>query len=256
MYRSTLFLLASLALTGCSNFVDYFSMTASEALLIGVEELPDELDLGTPTAGLVFLAQARSLDSFAANLVDDADSVTISIGGLGVDLTNTAQGTYTVDSMDDPDLSYEPGETIELTIQQGGRTRSASLIAPGAPDLGPMEEPLVHVADADLEIDVTGDDFDNHVAMVARIGSDGSLTVTYDSRPVTAQDFIDWIRGSGSGETVVSIPGTAFPDPGATYILGIAGMRNAPKVNFSDLNPIVSNLTAGSMAGRMVVTEP
>lgn len=254
--RTFLLAFASLALVGCDNFADYFSTTAAEAMLIGVDELPGGIEIGAPAESTVFVAQARSLTRFAANLVDDADSVSLEVGSDSFELSNQDTGVYAVTTLDDPSFEYVPGATYELVIEEGGKVRRASVEAPESPDLGDPEEPVSHSAGDPLEFDLSDQGFDNYVAVVARVAVDGELTLTFDSRPTTAQDYIDWIGPGGSDVGVIAIPGSAFPDDAASYVVGIAGMRKAPQSVFERLNPAISNLVAGSLAGRPVVTVP
>jgi len=89
---------------------------------------------------------------------------------------------------------------------------------------------------------------------VGQIQAGGDFVLTYDSRPTSAQDYIDWIKPGGSDPGVITIPGSAFPESASSYVVGVAGMRKADPGSFSRLNPAVSNLAAGAMSGRVVVT--
>jgi hypothetical protein len=252
--RIFLFFLLTFALAGCDNFGDYFSPATTQAILIGVDELPEGIELGAPAEATVFVARARSLNSFSANLIDDAESVVLTSEGGSFTLGNEGVGVYELSSLEDGNFEYIAGDTWTLTIDEGGKIRRTSVIAPSSPDLGDPTEVLEHDAGATLEFDLSGQGFDHYVAAVGQIQADGDFILTYDSRPTTAQDYIDWIKPGGNDPGLITIPGSAFPDGTSSYVVGVAGMRKADPASFTRLNPAISNLVAGTMSGRVVVT--
>jgi hypothetical protein len=254
--RSFLSVFLCLALTGCDNFIDYFSPAATQAILIGVDELPEGIELGAAAEASVFVARAQSLSSFSANLVGNAEQVSLSSESGVFDLNNLGNGGYELSSLEDTAFEYIPEATWTLTIVEGGKTRTTSVTAPARPQIGDPSEVLEHSAGASLDFDLSGQGFDNYVVAVGQVLASGDFVLTYDSRPTSAQDYVDWLK-PGSGDVgQVTLPGSAFPDPLASYVVGIAGMRKAAPANFRRLNPAISNLAAGSMAGRVVVTGP
>lgn len=253
--RLYLVLVLSVGVSACANFVDYFSPATAQALLIGVDELPQGLELGAAAEATVFVARARSLSSFSANLIDDANSITLSSEGGTFSLGNQGNGAYELSTADDNSFDYIPGEAWTLEIQEGGKTRVAGLVAPPSPALGDPDEVLEHQANTALQFDLSGQGFDHYVAAVGQISLDGDFALTYDSRPTSAQDYIDWIKPGGNDPGVITIPASAFPEPASTYVVGVAGMREAAPISFKRLNPAISNFAAGSMSGRLVVTD-
>lgn len=253
-------LIAALPLTGCSNIDDYFSTAAAEGLLLGLDEegMPPEVDvdIGAAATASAFLARARSLDNVSANLWSDADRVAIARGDFTADLDSLGSGLYEVDSSIDPDLVYVVGSTYRLAVEDGGTVRDVTIVAPPAPILDGAPEPTdLHPAGQGLTIDLTGQGFNNYVAVVATSDAEGNVAFTYDSRPETASDYVDWIR-SRDEVTTVEIPGSAFPSPGTPYVLGIAGVVRARDAAFDGLNPLVSNFAAGSITPTLVATAP
>jgi len=253
--RLYLILVLSFGVSGCANLVDYFSPATTQALLIGVDELPQDIELGAAAEATVFVARARSLSSFSANLIDDANSITLSSEAGVFPLGNLGNGAYELSTADNNNFDYIPGETWTLEIDEGGKTRTANLVAPSSPDLGDPNAVLEHPAGTALEFDLSGQGFDHYVAAVGQVLSDGGFVLTYDSRPTTAQDYVDWIKPGGSDPGVITIPAAAFPDPASAYVVGVAGMRKASPSSFERLNPAISNFAAGSMSGRLVATE-
>jgi hypothetical protein len=239
------------ALPGC-NITSYFSTVASEALLLGVADPVEGVDLGAAATATTFLAKAQSLDSVAANVFDDADRVWIEGGGGEAELPNQGDGLYLATSEDDADLVYADGSRYTLHVQNGGKSYSVGGEAPPPPQLdGVPAPPATHAAGTQLVVDLSGQGFDNFVGVVA--DSDGNLT--WDSRPEDAGGYVDWIRDSGE-VTTVTVPGSAFPDPGQPYVLGLAGVVKAPDADFEGFNPLVSNFALGSLAVATVTTAP
>lgn len=241
-----------LVLSACNTVDDYFSSLATEALLLGIEDPPEDVDfdLGEAASVTAYVAEARSLSSFSANLVDDA---TVTFGGRA--LPRTGHGLYSADSSSDAALDYVAGTSYVLAIVEDG-TNTVSVTAPPAPDLvgapGPQE---THQAGAGMSIDLSGQGFDNQIVLVGTSDGQGGASLTWDSRPTSADEYIDWIGGNGDVGTVV-IPGSAFPDADTIYLLGVAGIVRAPDSAFDGLNPLVSNLASGQVATAIVRTAP
>jgi hypothetical protein len=252
-----LLILLALSTSACDQVDDYFSVMAAEGILLGIEDAPAEVDfeLGSAVTASAFLAEARSLDSFSANLIDDADQVTIARGDVAVEMESAGSGLYEADSSVDDSLTYTAGVLYTLRVVAGGAS-TVSIQAPEAPELVGAPDPQdFHPAGQPITIDLTGQGFVNYVALVGTADAQGNVELTYDNRPQTADDYIDWFRGSDD-VTVVTIPGTAFPDSGTPYVLGVAGIDRAPDSAFDGLNPLVSNFAAGTVATALVATSP
>jgi len=252
--------LLSLAfLAGCSfldGLDDYVSNVVCEGIYLGVDD-PDlaaqlGLDVSDGAATTVFLARATSLSSVEANLLTDADSVSLRSGGSTVELENQGDGTYL--ALGDGGLGYAAGATYVLEVDHDGRSHTASAVAPDPPDLGDLPDAgagELHPTGQDLTVDLTGQGYDNWLGLV--LDADG--TVTWDNRPESAGDYIDWIGGSDD-VGVVTIPGSAFPDAGSVYVVGVAGVRRSLDAELSNFNPIVSNWAVGALAAAPVGTAP
>ena len=252
MARLLPLLLLLLPLSACNQVDDYFSVMATQAMFLGIEEPPAEVDfeLGAAATAQAFVAEARSLDSFSANLVNDAQ---VSIDGVLME--SGGSGTYEVDSSTADSLDYSVGDTYTLTIVQGG-AHTVWIQAPPAPDLVGAPAPQdLHPAGQGVTIDLTGQGFENYIILVGTADASGNTSLTWDSRPQTADDYIDWIRARDEvGQ--IPIPGEAFPDPATPYVLGIAGIVRAPDSSFDELNPLVSTFASGSVATTLVTTAP
>jgi hypothetical protein len=255
--RRLLLVLSALPLLACSNLDDYFSTMAAEGLLLGLEEVPpefaDEVELGAAATATSFVAAARSLTNFEANLVDDADRVVITRGDSITDLDNLGDGLYEVDSSIDEEFEYVVGGRYRLQIERAGKAHYVDIVAPAPPELVGLPE--IHSVNTPITVDLTGQGFNNYIAIVGTVDAEGNLDLTYDSRPRDAGEYIDWIRARNE-VTTVELPASAFPRTGTPYLVAIAGMVRAKDADFEALNPLVSNFAAGSAAPALVTTAP
>ena len=87
-------------------------------------------------------------------------------------------------------------------------------------------------------------------ALVVVLGPGG---VTYVSRPDGIEALCDFSRDTGC-VTTVEVPGTAFEEAGSC-VVGIAGMANTTAADLSDMNTVLSNVTAGRMRFATVTGE-
>ncbi len=234
----------------CGNSCfDIFSNVAVEGLVLGVDEPVEGIDLGAAAGATAFLAEAESLRDFESNLLDDADRVWVQTETTSaVNLSALGDGLYEVTTDTAPGFAYSVGATYSIHVQDGGQSFSVAGVAPPPPTLAGVPGPGTHAAGAALTFDLSGQNFDNYLAVVA--DQDGNLT--YDNRPDTAGDYIDWIGGDDVG--TITVPGTAFPAAGTAYVLGVAGIRKGD--DFDGFNPLVSNLAIGSLAVEAVATAP
>ncbi len=245
-------LLSAATLSGCSvtdDIGDYFSNVVTEALYVGVDDPEAAAQLGFDqvqgAAASAFLARARSLSDIESNLFDDAESVSVS-GDFGTAaLASQGSGLYLATS-EDAALQYTVGATVTHTVNDHGKTFTVVHTLPAAPQITHDGQ---HVANTALILDL-GREFDNELTVV--VDQDGN--VTWDSRPQDVGGYLDWI-GAGS-VTTVEIPASAFPDAGAAYAVGVAGVDKAPNSAFDEFNPLVSNFAAGQMTVLPVVTSP
>jgi hypothetical protein len=242
---------------GCSEIDDYFSTVAAEALFLGLDDpaaaqaLGLSAELATGATANTFLARARSIDSISENLFSDADSVSMADGVSSVELVARGNGLYSIDSTEDPELAYVVGRSYALEVYEDGRLYSAEMLAPPPPNLTGVPDPLngeTHSAQSPLSLSM-GQQFDNYLAVVATENGD----ITYSNEPQTAGEYLEWI-GGGDVVTNITIPASAFPDPGAGYVIGVAGIRRASDSAFDNFNPLVSNLAMGSLSVSALVT--
>ncbi len=258
MHRISL-LLVALPLLGCSNIDDYFSTIVAEGLLLGIEELPAEfadVGLGASATATTFVAEARSLNDVESNLVDNADRVAIAQGDSVADLENLGSGLYETDSSLDADLVYVVGGSYRLQVERSGDAHYVDIVAPAPPDLVGVPGPAdLHPANTTITVDLTGQGYNNYLALVAQVDVNGDYELTYTTIPETAGDYIDWIRDRNE-VTTVEIPGSAFPSAGSAYIVAVAGVAKAKDADFESLNPLVSNFAAGSASPAAVTTAP
>jgi hypothetical protein len=254
MLKPTVVLAAAAILTspGClcgNSCFDIFSNVAVEGLILGVDEPVEGIDLGAAAGATTFLAQAESLSNFESNLLDDADRVWVETTTTSaIDLVAVGDGLYEVTTDTAPSFAYSVGATYSIHVQDGGQNYSVSGVAPAAPSLAGVPALGTHPSGSPLSFDLSGQNYDNYLAVVADEG--GNLT--YDNRPDTAGDYIDWIGGTDVG--TITIPGTAFPESGAAYVIGVAGIRKGD--DFDGFNPLISNLAVGSLAVEAVGTAP
>jgi len=246
------FVLLMLSLTGCSvtdDIGDYFSNVVTEALFVGVDDPEAAAQLGFDqvegAGATAFLARARSLNDIESNLFDDAEIVRVS-GAFGdAALTSQGSGLYLATS-DETNLEYVVGANVTHTVTDHGKTFTVTHTLPAAPAISHNGE---HTANTALTL-ALGREFDNEVTIV--VDQDGN--VTWDSRPQDVGEYLDWI--GNSSVTSVEIPASAFPDAGAAYAVGVAGVDKALDRDFDEFNPLVSNFAAGQMTVLPIITSP
>ncbi len=246
------FVLLAVSLAGCAvtdDIGDYFSNVVTEALFVGVDDPAAAEQLGFDqvegAAASVFLARARSLNDIESNLFDDAELVTMSGGFGSATLASQGSGMYIATSADTP-LVYSVGATVTHAVTDHGKSFTVVHTLPAAPSVTHDGQ---HVANTALTLPL-GRVFDNEVTVV--VDQDGN--VTWDSRPQDVGEYLDWI---GNNEvTTVEIPASAFPNAGAAYAVGVAGVDKALDRDFDEFNPLVSNFAAGQMTVLPVVTAP
>ena len=244
--------LGLLALGGCQvtdDIDDYFSNVVTEALFVGVDDPAAAAQLGFDqvegAAASAFLARARSLSDIESNLFDDAESVTMSGDFGAATLAPQGSGLY-LGTSEDTTLVYTVGASVTHTVSDHGKTFTVTHSLPAAPDITHDGQ---HVANTALTLPL-GREFDNELTIV--VDQDGN--VTWDSRPQSVSEYLDWI--GNSSVTSVEIPASAFPDAGAAYAVGVAGVEKALDRDFDEFNPLVSNFAAGQMTVLPVVTAP
>lgn len=265
-----------LALPGCNTF-DFLSRTAVEGVVLGAAVTDGETPLsGGPTFGAVFLGEATSINDFADNVIEDAESVTLADDQGEAELGFEEPGLWLTNDVASQ-LTWETGEEVVLELVRGGETFTASAVAPPPPTLSGVPQ-VVSIADLpddwstlteeDLEalaaqaesaefqpvgqgLTVTlGGDYEYWAILV--VNQDGDLT--YSSLPGDASGLVDYVLES---EPITSwdIPGEAFPEPETLYAVAAAGVEFTSTQNYAGFNWLISNLGIGTMTVAPLVTE-
>ncbi|GDX83245.1 hypothetical protein LBMAG42_50560 [Deltaproteobacteria bacterium] len=235
-----------LLLLGCADFLaiaeafdDLTNPLVVQASYLGVEPLPEGLDLGENTwanggAAHVLMADAGSVDDLENAPITDA-SVVLEGPGTTVPMRSDAAGSWVADGTDG--LAWSPGDDASVTVTRDGE-HSLTLTTPEAPDLDIPEQ----IASGDvLIIDLEGQEFDNVLVTVVRL-ADG-VTV-YDSTPTDITALYKLTHSAG--ELTTEVPGSVFSEPGA-YAVGVAGLVNADPEEYEGVNLALSALTGGSL---------
>jgi|GEM_PF-2710651 len=273
----TLLLAAALPIGGCNTF-DFLERTAVEGVVIGTAVTDGETPLsGGPAIGVFFLAEATSINDVTSNLIESADSVTLSDSSESRELLQIDRGLWVVD-LDAPDLlPWAANEVFTLGMERDGRSFSASVEAPRPPTLGgipryvdlddlpddwanlteqdlaqlaeAVEDPELHPAGAPLTVEVS-DEYQYWAVVVV----DQSGLETYRSVPEEAGPLMNWLLNAEPVESL-EIPGEAFPEPNALYAVGVAGLEFTQTSQYSGFNWLISNLGAGTLTIAPVVTS-
>jgi hypothetical protein len=220
----------------------------TQGIVLDVAEAPSGVDLSgsgfvAGTTATFFLADAADATQLAEAPVRGAQ-VTLSLPGVGdVVVPESAAGTHHAGPGDA--LVYGEGATWYLDIAVGGGTSSALIGLPPAPI---FNLPAATPAGVALSIDLSGQAFDG--ALVLVLGPGG---VAYVSRPDGIEALYDFSRDASLIATV-EVPGAAFDEAGS-YVVGIAGMANTRADDFSNMNTLLSNVTAGRMHFEIVRVE-
>ncbi|MBW2253332.1 MAG: hypothetical protein JRI25_01890 [Deltaproteobacteria bacterium] len=190
----------------------------------------------------VFLADAGNV-----NQIDQAPVTGAEVSIQSVAAFDTSTGLYTILPTDG--LSYQEEATWRLRIEIGDGAATANLHLPAAASFAP---PTQHTAGADLEVDVSGQDFHSLLVVVLEAESGD---VTWSNEPETAREFYDFTHGS-TEELAVTIPGDeAFPNQSA-YVVGVAGMKHTGASDLTRMNTALSTLMVGKMVMSPISTLP
>lgn len=246
-FHRTLLLVPLLA--GCSDLDDlkdkvdgFTNPTVIEGLVLGVAEPDFEFDLsGTDfdkgAAGVVFLADAASVDEIESAPITGADVNILSDSSGKVKLKGEGDGKYAVTGEDG--FEYNAGEDLDLTIDFGDSSSGATVKAPAAASVSIAEE---HTKGEGVTVDLSGQSFSS-VLVVVFDASTGDIT--FSNEPNGIKEIYDFTHGGADG-LVVEIPGSAFSSE-SLYAVGVAGLKNAGADDFTDSNTLLSSYMAGKM---------
>ncbi len=236
-------------LVGCSDLDDlkdkvegYTNPTVIEGLVLGVAEPDFDFDLSKTdfnkgAAGVVFLADAASADEIESAPIDGADVSILSETTGKLAMNEDGDGKYSITG--DDGFEYTVGEDLDLNVDVGDQSSSASVTAPAAADVTIDE---AHTAGEAITVDLTGQSFSSVLVAVFDAGS-GELT--FSNQPEGIKEIYDFTHG-GAESLVVDIPGSAFSAE-SVYAVGVAGLKNAGEDDFGDANTLLSTYMAGKM---------
>jgi hypothetical protein len=184
-------------------------------------------------------------------------AVSVEIEGVAAPIdmaeTGAGSGVYTAASGTGGNaaLVYTSGASYTITIDASKNYKTTVTAPPrtnatGFPDTGNGD---THTSNTDLVLQLTGS-YDRGIVLVLNSAGD----VTYDNRPQTVQDAIDFVFGDFDGN--ITIPGSAFPAPGTAYGVVVAGLDSAPTSGISSNLNILSRFYAGSAKTAVVITTP
>lgn len=221
-----------------------------EALFVGVAPPDEGVDLsGTQfesgAAVAVMVADAASVDNLADAPVVGADVALLLDTAGRVELNDEGSGQYTADGSDG--VTYVEGDYATIYAGFDGQEARLRQRLPRTPDLS---LPASAAPGQDLEIDLTGQGFDN--VLVAVIDSSTGETV-YDNTPDAIEEIYQITHGEGEQRVVV--PGAALQNE-SVYLVGVAGLSNVDTADIDSANTALSAFLAGQMQFTAVSTLP
>lgn len=250
-------LFLAVAAAGCDGIVNRLqSPVVAEGILA---DASDPFGAGAHQAGVsVDLASITGPLSQPQTAPIDGANITLTVGnGSPINLreNGTGSGVYTAisGSAGTPTFVYASNQTyaLAMVVPAGDFAGSytESIVAPphtevtGLPNLG---TPIPH--GQSLTLTVVGT-YDQGIVVV--LSSNGQIT--YDNRPKTPQEAVNFVLGSFGG--TITIPGSAFPNPGTGYGIIVTGLRSAQPSQISQNLQILSRYYAGSAKTAVVLTN-
>lgn len=249
-------LLAACAFSAsCDTAERVKSRTVAVNLLL---DLGDPFDLAprqTSIAANVMTISGPIDDPTATPLTGAVVSLEIEgvAGAIAMAETGAGSGVYTASSgtAGNPALVYTSGSSYTITIDDS-KNYTTEVTAPartevtGLPDTQNFE---TIPANTDLTLQVVGS-YDQGIVVVVNSAGD----ITYDNRPDTVQESIDFVFGDFDGTIV--IPASAFPASGTAYGIVVSGLNSASSSGISTNLNILSRFYAGSAKTAVVITAP
>lgn len=253
-------LLAACAFSAsCDTASRVRSKVVAVNLMVDIGDPFDQLPRRTEAAAN-FMSITGPVDEPTAVPLTGADA-TLEIENVAgiVQMNETAAGSgiYQASSgTGNPTFVYTSGAayTIEVVVPSGkfDGTYRTTVVAPprtnvnGLPDtLGGATIP----SNTQLTVTLVGN-YDRGFVLVV----DSAGNVTYDSRPDTAQEAVDFVFEDFGG--TIQIPPEAFPAPNKLYGVVIAGMNSAPSSGISTNLNILTRFYAGAAKTAVVRTAP
>ncbi len=241
----------------CGGFAE--RLTADVVAINMLIETGDPFGVAPRTAGvLVNLASITGPlnDPEATPLV--GANVTLQPGtAASVTVNEVSPGVYQAvsGSGTTPTFVYQSNATYTITMVvpagEFADTYTTAVVAPPRTEVTGIPDPLqgqFHPANNPLTVTLVGS-YDRGLVVVVDEGGN----VTYDSRPKTPQESVDFVLGSFSG--TVTIPGTAFPTASANYGVLVVGLEQAETVQISPNLQILTKYYAGSGNTSIVRTQ-
>ncbi len=252
-----MWLLLAFLLPGCekldaaSNVVDGLGdTTVAQGIFLGADippfvTLPDDADFYSALCK-VFLAEVQDASDLGESPVSGADVRFTSSETGRIEFSEEGPGEYRVYSFDG--LSYEPGQTANVSFDIAGETGVLSVKAPGAPE---FELPESHSARKPMTLELDKGEFEHVVAAVYDIDHD---ILTWDSLPADVEEAYALNTEDAEVVTEVEIPGEAFVR-GSNYLVGVAGLEVADSEGFEGVNRALSTFAAGQFELGVIQVE-
>jgi len=155
--------------------------------------------------------------------------VSLSVGGKSYSLTDKGSGNYMLTTIENKEFVYQPGAEYKLTITNGGNTYTASVTAPQEERVQQFHAtpgiPLDHTANQQLQ--VPRERVDNIAfTTVVPMSQAGKGDPTYTDFPSKPLDLLDLVANDSKWkQKTITMPGTAFPQTGAVYLVNVAAVE-------------------------------
>ncbi len=159
-------------------------------------------------------------------------TVKLTYQGKSFTLPDRGNGNYSLTSVEDGTLQYQDGKDgvlYEITVDSGGATYTAKVIGPVAEHIEQFAVlnglPLAHTEDSALKLTRSGTE---NVAFttVVPVTTSGLGDPTYTDLPTKTMDLLDLIANDSLWkQKVITLPATAFPEPGTFYAVTIAAVQ-------------------------------
>jgi hypothetical protein len=248
---------------GCSTLDRLESTVGAVNILLNAQSPFSTGSAGNATFhGLDVIANLMSVGGSATNpsaspVPNATVSLTVGPAGTAITMNSTSPGTYNAisGSGGTPTFTYSSNQTytVTMTIPSGNLsgTYTTQVVAPPATQVSGLPDPLqgeVQPVGQPLTLTITSGSYDFGLVLVV----DSTGTLTYSNQPQTPQDWLNFVLGGFSG--TITIPGTAFPAPGATYGVAVAGLKSGPESGISSNLEILSRFMAGSAKTSVLIT--
>lgn len=259
----------SLGTAGCGILDDiepYLAPTAAQVVLLHVplDDLGVQLE-GAPASGtaitVTLMRVGQSGTAFSEEDLLTGASVKVHLLSLGedtwLDVPEIAEqpGVYSLNSVDEPRLTYDPGTNYRVEIDHNGEHYEVSQVVP---DITHLKEPLFEdFFDPGSDVKVSWEPKESN-AFVAAFNTTGEMV--YSNFPTDPSGFYTFLTEPSTTSKVIPGAAVAAQD---IYVLAAAAMRQADWESndgmtwiSENLNPLGTFFLAGSAAVTAVTTVP